>query len=153
MRLKDKVMQPIDKFGKLIVEKLRDQSLEYLQGIFDKKWKAPDLQPLQNKVSNLNPDLKALVFELAVDLLTHAMHDFLFAIQECHDGEMGIEVVVDGQQIAKQSDGLHAEIFGDGGWIVRFSKFPADKEIARSLQAESFVKEMLEKQAKKDDAQ
>lgn len=143
-------MKPQDRFGKLIVESIRDSSLEYLQTMFDGEWKAPDLQPLQARVSSLNPDLKALVFELADDLLTHAMHDFLFAIQESHDGGTGIEVVVDGNEIAAQSDGLHGEIFGKDGWIVRFSKFPAENEIAGSLESEKFIAEMVKRMDEKN---
>ena len=106
---------------------------------------APDQQMLQSKVFNLSTELKTTVFELVDDLLIRPMHDFLFAIQECHDHDMGIEVVVDGKPIAEQSDGLHGEIFGCEGWIVRFSKFPAEKEIAGSLESAKFISEMLKR--------
>ena len=138
-------MKPIDRFGKLLVEHFRDQSLEYLQGMFEGKWKAPDQQLLETKVFNLSTELKTTVFELVDDVLIRAMHDFLFAIQECHDHDMGIEVVVDGKPIAEQSDGLHGEIFERAGWIVRFSKFPAEKEIAGSLESAKFISEMLKR--------
>jgi hypothetical protein len=65
-------MDPLEKFGKFFVENVRDKSLEYLQFMFDGKWKAPGLLPLQNKVSNLSPELKATVYELVEGLLTHA---------------------------------------------------------------------------------
>ncbi len=111
--------------------------------MFDGKWKAPDLQPLQNKVSNLSPDMKATVYELAEDLLTNAMHDLLFAFQEYNDGDVGIEIMVDGKSIAELSDGLHGEIFGKEGWIVRYSKFPSPTEMAGTLWAEKTINEML----------
>ena len=138
-------MKPIDRFGELLVEHFRDQSLGCLQGMFEGKWKAPDQQLLDTKVLNLSTELKTTVFELVDDVLIRAMHDFLFALQECQDHDMGIEVVVDGKPIAEQSDGLHGEIFGRAGWIVRFSKFPAEKEIAGSLESAKFISEMLKR--------
>ena len=52
---------------------------------------APDQQMLQSKVFNLSTELKTTVFELVDDVLIRPMHDFLFAIQECQDHDMGIE--------------------------------------------------------------
>ena len=136
-------MKPIDKFGKLFVENLRDRPLDYLQLLFDGMCKAADVQRLQSKVSSLSPDVKATVRELVEDLLTNAMHDILFAFQESHDDKTGIEIIVDGEPIAELSDGLHGEIFGEEGWIVRFSKFPSEAEINRSRQAEEQIRRMF----------
>lgn len=136
-------MNPVEKFGKLFVENVRDKSLDYLQFMFDGRWKAPELQALQTRIASLTPDLKATVRELVENLLTHVMHDTLFALQECHDGNSGIEIMVDGQAIAGLSDGLHGEIFGEDGWIVRYSKYPSEAEVARSRWAENMIKELF----------
>jgi hypothetical protein len=37
-------MNTIDTTGKIFVENIRDKSLEFLQTMFDRGWKAPDLQ-------------------------------------------------------------------------------------------------------------
>ena len=145
-------MKSLDKFGKFFVENFRDETLDYLQFMFDGKWKAPALQPLQNKVSSLSTDLKATVRELVENLLTHAMHDVLFAFQESHDCNVGIEITVDGQPIAGLSDGLHGEIFGEEGWIVRFSKYPSEEEIAGSRWAEQEIKRMFGNDDETNDA-
>jgi hypothetical protein len=136
-------MNPVEKFGKFFVENFRDKSLDYLQTMFDGGWKAPEIQPLQDKVSNLSLDLKATVRELVETLLTNAMHDLLFAFQESHDRQQGIEIMVGGQPVAGLSDGIHGEIFGEDGWIVRYSKFPSEVEIARSRWAEKEIKRMF----------
>src|SRR6516164_2801941 len=108
-------MEPLDKFGKFAIEIMRDRSLEYVELMFEGHWKAPAIQALQNKVSNFSSDQKATVRELVADVLDKAMHDLLFAIQESHDFDKGIEIVVDGEPIAKLTDGLHWEIFGEEG--------------------------------------
>jgi hypothetical protein len=144
-------MNPVEKFGQFFVENLRDKSLDYLQLMFDGHWKAPETRPLQEKVSNLSPDLKAIVSGLADCLLTHAMHDLLFAFQEAHDNNIGIEIMVDGKPIAELSDGLHGEIFGKEGWIVRYSKFPSETEVERTRWAEKTIKEILGNEGERED--
>jgi hypothetical protein len=42
------------------------------------------------------------------------------------------------------SDGLHGEIFGEDGWIVRFSNYPAESEIAGSRQAEEDIQRIID---------
>lgn len=136
-------MKPLEKFGKFFVQSVRDKSLENLHSMLDGRWKAPNLQPLQDKVSSLSPELRVLLCEFTEHLLTNAMHDLLFALQESHDCNGGIEIMVDGKSIAKLSDGLHGEIFGEDGWIVRYSKYPSEEEIARSHWAEKAIQQML----------
>jgi hypothetical protein len=51
---------------------------------------------------------------------------------------------VDGIEVAKLSDGLHGEIFGDEGWIVRYSKYPSDLEIERSRSAKEQIQAMFD---------
>jgi hypothetical protein len=53
------------------------------------------------------------------------MHDLLFALQEESDAEGAVRVYVNGDEVAKLSDGLHGEIFGDDGWIARYSEYPS----------------------------
>ena len=77
------------------------------------------------------------------------MHDLLFAFQEHHDCGEGIEIMVEGKPIAELSDGLHGEIFGDEGWMVRFSKHPAEREIEESKEAADFIKGILKNKDEK----
>ncbi len=57
-------------------------------------------------------------------------------------------MLFDGQDVAQISDGLHGEIFGDAGWITRFSKYPSQVEIERSKWAKEQIQKMV---GKKDD--
>jgi hypothetical protein len=104
-------------------------------------------------VADLSPELKTTVYELADELLTQAMTDLLFAFHMSHDANFGIEIMVDGKPLAELSDGLHGELFGKEGWIVRYSKFPSEAEIARSLEFERFIKDMTKTEAEKENNQ
>jgi hypothetical protein len=115
---------PLDKFGAFIVKNLRDQALDDLEMLLRGAWKSPITQDMQRRLGLLTNDQKQLVREVADRIITTGMHDFLFALQEASDADQGLEVQVDGSNIASLSDGLHGEIFSDEGWIAKHSKFP-----------------------------
>ncbi|HVU28714.1 MAG TPA: hypothetical protein VHG71_13415 [Verrucomicrobiae bacterium] len=106
--------------------------------------KAPKIQELQNKISKFSEAQKQTVREIAEEIITDGMHDLLFAIQEEADANGAIKVLVNGQEVAKLSDGMHGEIFGDDGWIVRYSKYPSNVEIERSKWAKQRIKELFD---------
>ena len=54
-------MNELDKFGQFFIQNLRDKSLDYLESMFERKWKAPALQNLQNRVAGLSPEYKLTV--------------------------------------------------------------------------------------------
>jgi hypothetical protein len=58
-----------------------------------------------------------------VSSVDKAIHDFLFKLQEVADFEDDIQVLVDGENGAGLSDGIHGELFGEDGWQARYSKF------------------------------
>ena len=107
-------------------------------------WKAPDLQELQKKISLLNEGEKQTVRDIAEQIITAGMHDLLFALQEQADTDGAVRVLVDGKEIAKLSDGLHGEIFGDEGWIMRYSKYPSEPQIKLTQWANEKIKKVTE---------
>jgi hypothetical protein len=134
--------EPLDKFGAFFVQNLRDKMLDNLEMLLGGKLKAPEVQELQRKLARLNDDQKRLVRDLVERISTGGMHDFLFALQERADAG-SIRVVVDDKEIAQLSDGLHGEIFGDEGWIVRFSRHPSETEMERSRWAKEQIQKMF----------
>ncbi len=83
--------------------------------------------------------------DLAEHMTTTGMHDLLFAFQEEADADGAIRLFVDGNEVAKLSDGLHGEIFGDEPWIVQYSSFASESQIALSRWAEEQIQEMLDR--------
>ncbi len=134
---------PLEKFGAFVVQNLRDKMLDDLEMLLAGKWKAPDLQELQRKLAQLSEDQKKLFRVLVEQITTVGMHDLLFAIQEQADTGAPIRVLVDDQEIAHLSDGLHGEIFGDEGWIVRYSKHASETEMQRSKWAKGQIQKMF----------
>jgi hypothetical protein len=121
-------MAALDKFGQFIVAKLRDRAFEQYEILEKGGWKTPSLQSLQDALGSLEAEQKNVVRRCVFDAIDTALHDVLVAFQEAHDLEMGIEVLVDGENVAELSGMLHGELFGEEGWIVRYSGYPPKSE-------------------------
>jgi len=117
-------MDPLDKFGEFVITKLRDRAIEQHLRMQEGHWKSPAIQELQREVVALSPEQKELLRHVVVDVVDTALHDLLFAIQEAHDTDAGIEVTVDGENVAEVSGMLQGEHLGEDGWITKFSRYP-----------------------------
>ncbi len=116
--------EALDSFGEFFVRNTRDKMLFDLDMLLRGAWKAPGLQELQGKLSRLSDDEKEVIRQIVEKIATGGLHDLLFALQEQADADGSVRVLVDGAEPAKLSDGMHGEIFGEDGWIARFSEYP-----------------------------
>lgn len=124
----DQPIDPLSKLGELLIHSLRDKSVEQHEMLLAGKLRGKKIQPLQARVSALSPEQKELLRDVVVDTLDVALHDFLFALQDAHDRGVGIELLVDGSNVAELSGMLQGEPLGPDGWIARFSKFPREDD-------------------------
>ena len=115
--------EPLDKFGSFVMRNLRDKGFKYFDLLAKAGWKAPALQKLQQDLMQFTPEQREVVRRAVRRTMDVAIHDFLFALQEYHDAQELIEVLVDGTEVAALSDGMHGELFGDDGWEARFSTY------------------------------
>ncbi len=114
----------LDKFGKFLVEHLRDKGIRKAEGLLIDEYKAPALLNLQADLYELSENQKELVKKTVTICIDSAIHDFLFALQEKADFENDIQIMVDGQNIVELSDGIHGEAYSDEGWYAKYSKYP-----------------------------
>lgn len=111
-----------EQFGQFVISKLRDGPLDRIDAVLSGTTKFPRLRPLSEAVATMTQDQREVVRRCVRMALDQGLHDFLFALGESHDMEKGIEVLIDGENIAEQSDGLAGELFGENGWFARYSK-------------------------------
>ena len=116
-------MTPLDKFGEFIIKNFRDKALEQHYMLQEGKLRGKSIQELQRVVSNWSDENKATLNQVVIDLLDTALHDLLAALQESHDLDEGVEILVDGINVAEESGMLNGEPLGDEGWIAKFSKY------------------------------
>jgi hypothetical protein len=114
----------VDKFGKFLVNHLRDGALDYFEGLTRGRWKSATTQKLQADLASLSAEQRAMVQQCLTTCVDHGIHDFLMALGEAHFRQQGIQINVDGQDVAEVSDGLEGEPHGAQGWIAKFSKYP-----------------------------
>jgi hypothetical protein len=113
----------LDKFGRFIVERVRDGALRSYSLIREGRVAAPGLQQLKQDFAKLPLETKGVVDQLVLRTVESALFNVLVGFQEAHDLEQGIELIVDGTVVADESGMLHGELFGDDGWVARFSSF------------------------------
>ncbi|AIQ14308.1 hypothetical protein [Paenibacillus durus] len=116
----------LDIFGKLLIENLRDQSIDYFDKLVQGEWKAPSLQSLQTELKTFNEDQLDILRRAFISSLDSGLHDFLFKLQEVN--EDGIRIIINEQNLADLSDGLHGELFTEDGWLKRFSRYQNNEE-------------------------
>ncbi|MCA9267540.1 MAG: hypothetical protein KDA41_03675 [Planctomycetales bacterium] len=114
----------LDKFGRLVVNQLRDKAIDHFDALAAKQYKAPSLAKLQVDLGSLNAQQQAIVRRCVISAVDVGLHDFLFGLVESHDFSGGVVVLSDGKNVVELSDGLHGEQFTDDGWIARFGKHP-----------------------------
>ena len=78
----------------------------------------------------LTSEQRDIVRRCVVDTLDSAIHDFVFAVVENADFEEDIQIIVDGVNVAKESDGLHGEAYGEEGWEAKYSIYGVHPEEA-----------------------
>jgi len=116
-------MDDLSKFGKFIVQNLRDRAIEQHLMMQSGRFRGARAQALQSRLATMKPEDRETVRELMEDAIDTALHDLLFALQDSHDRSLGIEVLVNGENVAERSGALQSEPLGDEGWIARFSRF------------------------------
>ena len=122
-------MSTLDKFGEFVVVNLRDLAIEQHDIMATGGWRTPSLQPLQNALASLSEDHRLIVRRCVVKVLDNATHNILHALQVAHDLDEGIEVLVDGENVAELSGMLQGEPLGENGWVARFGKYPPQAEV------------------------
>src|SRR5260221_9556664 len=119
--------ESLDYLVEFMMKHHRDQTLFTLETAFKGDWKAESLQGFQDVLKSLLSEQQEKLFDGFEHIITGALHDLLFALQEENDFKNRIHLTVDGYDEVKTSDGLHGEQFGNNGWIERFSKYKKKK--------------------------
>src|ERR1700731_3613448 len=123
----DAEKQLLDFFGSFLMQHLRDQAGRFYELM------------LQGKGEEYSPELSAFLISLPSEQqewikqcvllsMDNSLHNFLFQIGQFFDQDLpnedAIQMLVNGQDIVPLSDDISAELFGQNGWIRKYSQFP-----------------------------
>ena len=115
-------MNHLDVFGRLVMERLRDESIDFCDLMLRKHWKAPGVQKLQAKVASMPPQDQDTLLSSVRASVDEGIHSFLVALREAiESGE--IQLLINGSPLLDLSDQLEGELFSEDGWQARFSRY------------------------------
>ena len=117
-------MVTLDKLGKLVIGAIRDAPLRHFDWLLSGHDKSDSAKKIRSDLGDLNPIQASALRGAVAACLDDALHEFLKKLQEAHDFKEGVELIIDGSNAAEKSSELNAELFGNNGWIARFSKYP-----------------------------
>lgn len=119
--------EALNYFGQFLMKNYRDKTLSALDSALADKWKSESLQEFQAFSQTLTEQQRKNLFSGFKRLIDGALHDLLFNIQEETNFEGRIQILVDGYDVVKISDGIHGEQFGENGWIEKYSNYKTSK--------------------------
>jgi hypothetical protein len=117
-------MNAVEQFGKIMVKTIRDRSILHTIEFLNAQLRSPSVIELQKKLSQFSAEEKNIVLRTLILVTDSCLHDLLCRIQESHDLKEGMEIFMNTCNVANASGMLHGELFGEDGWIDRFSQYP-----------------------------
>jgi hypothetical protein len=114
--------EELDRFGKLLIQRVRDDVITLLDATIDGRLAGQAEEPFGKITQSLSPDsAKALhaLMPLAVDM---TLQFFLSFIEQTGGLDLVINQTGDALSLKKLSAGLSDELHQKSGWIARFSQ-------------------------------
>lgn len=122
--LVDQEKQSLELFGQFLMQNMRDYSATYYESLLQGK----DHQAFQDLLTTLTPEQVEVMkqgFLLAVDAgIHHFLHQLETFLDVDPQDQDGIHIVVNGHDVVAISDGMGGELYGQYGWIRKYSAFP-----------------------------
>ncbi|MEP7137629.1 MAG: hypothetical protein ABI904_22115 [Chloroflexota bacterium] len=115
--------EALDYLGEFLMKNYRDRALSTLEKAFKGDWESKSLQDFQDNLQSLSSEQQEKLFDGFEHIISGALHDLLFNLQEENHFKNRIKLLVDGYNVVKISDGIHGEQHGKDGWIEKFSEY------------------------------
>jgi hypothetical protein len=112
----------LDQVGALLMELVRDWSIEELNSVIRGNGKSPEQKKLGNffkAFPSTSQDALEKLVPIAVDT---TLHYFLWLIEENQNLDLVMKTPNGIQSIKNESDGLSGELYSSNGWLAQFSK-------------------------------
>jgi hypothetical protein len=113
----------LDEFGKLLIEHVRDKTIQEQQGIISGKMaRYEDIYGAIDGLK-LEPQQFEVIGRLLMDAIERTVGNFLSFFDENNYGMIFRDEEGREHDIQAMSDGLVGELYTEDGWIARFSSF------------------------------
>jgi len=112
----------LDQFGALLMEWVRDWSIEELDSVIRGNGKSPEQKKLGKLFKTLPSGPQDALEKLVPIAVDTTLHYFLWLIEENQNLDLVMKTPNGVQSLRNESDGLSGELHSSNGWITRFSK-------------------------------
>lgn len=109
----------LEKFGEELIRQVRDEVLDKWQTIASGKVKAPRLVKIGKTIKNFKGKPEDLVNLVASEIIDSSLSQLLTLIETSDE----LIVRFSDTNISEVSDGLAGELYGENGWIHKYSKY------------------------------
>jgi hypothetical protein len=119
----------LNQFGADFIEETRDTVLEQYLAIRAGEMRSENAQAMFKTLSSFTNAQRAQIDSIVVDIIHRTMHKVLYLFEASDDWaivDKGSAQHAGLKHLAETSDGLSGELYGEAGWIEKFSKFKAD---------------------------
>ena len=116
-------MNTLDNFGEIIIKNFFDKGLDRFEELRNRKLKSFSALELSDKLDQFSIQQLETIEKLIFNVMQSATHDFLYFTQEESDLNNWFKILVNQENVAEHSDGLHGELFGEKGWLSKYSQY------------------------------
>jgi len=104
------------------MKRVRDKAIGDWERMIAGEMKGVTAERIRKQIGSFNSDEKDVLLKLLPQIVDTTLHHILFTVQQ----GLGLELLVNdpngGCQNAREiSDGLAGELYGNHGWVARFS--------------------------------
>jgi predicted PhzF superfamily epimerase YddE/YHI9 len=112
----------LEKFGEILIQKVRDEAINDWEKILNGRMKGSRAAEIRNLLSLYSIEQVKVLKELIPEVVDTTLHHLLWTIEQLDTLKIFLSDK-DGTtcDIKEVSDGLPGELYGDRGWIKRFS--------------------------------
>lgn len=118
----------LDVFGKAFIRNVFDRTVrKYGDMIFQRRTKGMTAQYVNEMLKGFSDEQRKHVYLIMCKAIEDASFNALDLFNQNEDFQLN--VCIDGAwtNLSEASDGLSGELFGDSGWIARFSSTESEK--------------------------
>lgn len=114
---------PLDIVGEFLMLRVRDKSIEDWEKILDGRMKGQMAEKVRQEFSDSGSEVPDVVKHMVPRIVDTVLHHLLWTLEQ--EQTINLSIEADGTitpSIREVSDGLSGELYGERGWIVKFSQ-------------------------------
>jgi len=107
----------LDDFGKMLMDRVRDDTISSVDQMLDGTMKGITAQNIQEKIKAFDKEQMETVEWLIPQVVDLCLHNMLWMVEQ----EEEITLLYQGAELREESDGLSGELYTEDGWIQKYS--------------------------------